>query len=266
MKTLIIIPARYGSNRLPGKPLIMLAGKTMLQRVCETAQLAAAQMKDVSVLVATDDQRIMQHAEELGVEAVMTPEDCESGTDRIISAVAQLKTKPQAVVNLQGDAPLTPVIILKQLLTELHNNPTKTVVTPIVQLSWPELALLRNTKKTTPFSGTTVIINSANEALWFSKNIIPALRNEEKLTLASKLSPVYQHMGIYGYTLDMLEIFAKLAIGHYEKLEGLEQLRFLENGYKIKTVKVELPDLNAWRGVDTLEDAQLVEKLLGEFN
>jgi 3-deoxy-manno-octulosonate cytidylyltransferase (CMP-KDO synthetase) len=265
-ETLIVIPARYNSKRLPGKPLLMLAGKSMLQRVCETARLAAEQSKNVNILVATDDERILQHAESIGVSAVMTPSNCETGTDRIIAAIAQLKTKPQAIINLQGDAPLTPVIILKNMLAELNKHSSKTVVTPIIQLSWQELAFLRKTKQSSPFSGTTVIVNSAGQALWFSKNIIPAMREEEKLSISKEASPVHQHIGIYGYTMDMLETFSKLPVGFYEQLEGLEQLRYLENGYSVQTVKVDLPNLNTWRGVDTIEDAQLVEKLLGELN
>jgi 3-deoxy-manno-octulosonate cytidylyltransferase (CMP-KDO synthetase) len=259
---LIIIPARYSSTRLPGKPLLMIAGKTMLQRVCEIAQQAAAQLPGVGVLVATDDMRILEHATAIGVNAVMTPSECATGTDRLIAAIEQLPVKPNSVINFQGDSPLTPVAILTALLAKLTSSKTNTVVTPMVQLSWAALDSLRTTKQTTPFSGTTVVVNTDQEALWFSKQIIPAIRDEAKLRASSNLSPIYQHLGLYGYTLDMLQTFAKLPSGYYEQLEGLEQLRLLENGYKIHTVKVELPDLRAWRGVDTLDDAKLVEQLL----
>ena len=193
-KTLIVIPARYGSSRLPGKPLMQIAGKSMLQHVCEAAMLAAKQVVGVEVLVATDDQRILQHAKTLGVAAVMTPEDCATGTDRIIAAVNELKNKPDAVLNLQGDAPLTPVSLISAMLNALNVATDKQVVTPVVQLSWEQLDSLRQTKQTSPFSGTTAIVNTQQQALWFSKNIIPAIRNEDKLRLASQLSPGSQHL------------------------------------------------------------------------
>jgi 3-deoxy-manno-octulosonate cytidylyltransferase (CMP-KDO synthetase) len=261
---LIIIPARYQSTRLPGKPLLQLGNKTMLQHVCAVAIKAAAKISNVSVLVATDHQKIFDHAHEIGVSAVMTPEDCPSGTDRIIAAVAQLKDIPTAVINLQGDAPLTPVNVIESLINSLRIHTSKAVVTPIKQLNWEQLDILRANKISNPFSGTTVTFNKANEALWFSKQIIPAIRNEAELRSRSENSPIYQHLGLYGYTYDMLEVISKLPKGNYEQLEGLEQLRLLENGYKIITVPVLLDNLDAWRGVDTPDDAKFVTELLNK--
>lgn len=259
---LIVIPARYKSSRLPGKPLIKIAGKTMLQHVVDTALQAAKSITGVEVLVATDDNRILQHAADLKVNAVMTPESCETGTDRIIAAVAALKVKPNAVLNIQGDAPLTPLSVIQTLLSHLQNAEKSTVITPVMQLSWQDLDTLRAVKLHSPFSGTTAIINQQQDAIWFSKQIIPAIRSEEILRTKDKLSPVFQHLGLYGYSLDMLDIFAKLPVGHYEQLEALEQLRFLENGYKIQAIPVSLPNLHAWRGVDTEQDAKFVEEIL----
>ena len=260
--TLIVIPARYNSTRLPGKPLTMIAGKTLLQRVCEVAKQAATQISDVEILVATDDERIMQHAISLDIPAIMTPTDCATGTDRIIAAIQQLKSKPRSVINLQGDTPLTPINLITALLSALKTVDDNTIVTPVVQLSWTQLDSLRKTKLTGQFSGTTAILNRENKALWFSKQIIPALRTEAELRSKSDLSPVYQHLGLYGYPTKMLEIFASLAPSHYEQLEGLEQLRLLENGYQIQAVKVALENMAAWRGVDTPEDVKFVEQLL----
>lgn len=258
MKSLIVIPARYGSSRFPGKPLTKIAGKTLLEHVCLAAQNAAQQIPDVEVLVATDDKRILQHAQDLNVHAVLTPETCATGTDRVIAAIQQLTTAPKHVINLQGDAPLTPVQVIVKLLHALNSNP---IVTPVMQLSWEYLDVLRQAKRNNPFSGTTAVIDPNDMALWFSKQIIPALRNEDQLRSQSKMSPIFQHLGIYGYTLEMLDKFAKHAPSKYEQLEGLEQLRFLENGYKIKAVPIILENLNAWRGVDTPDDAQFVEQL-----
>lgn len=257
--SLIVIPARYGSTRFPGKPLAKIAGKTLLQRVCEAASAAAKQIPNVGIIVATDDDRIMQHAQEINVTAVSTPSECATGTDRVIAAIKQLNYRPKAVINLQGDAPLTPTKVITALLQALQTNQ---VVTPVMQLSWNDLDVLRAAKRITPFSGTTTIVNKDSSAIWFSKQIIPAIRSEEKLRNSRQKSPIFQHLGVYGYTVDLLEAFAKLPSGYYEQLEGLEQLRFLENGYTIKAVQLEFDNLYAWRGVDTIEDARFVEELI----
>lgn len=255
MQAAIIIPARYGSSRFPGKPLAKLAGKTLLQHVCEAAKkIASAQ-----TIVATDDQRIFEHAAELGVLPIMTPESCSSGTDRVLATLAQLPTQPDYVINLQGDSPLTQTSILQQMFDQLKTSP---VVTPVLQLTWQALDHLRNNKATNPFSGTFAIVNKNDEGVWFSKQIIPAIRNEQKLRAHSELSPMYQHLGIYGYSRTVLHEFAALDPSHYEQLEGLEQLRFLENGYTIKTVKLDPKSILAWRGVDSPDDLTFVEKLI----
>lgn len=257
---LIVIPARYGSSRFPGKPLFNIAGKSLLQRVCETAIEATNKLQNVKILVATDDHRIMQHAKEINVPAILTPETCATGTDRIIAAISQLKNKPKYVINLQGDTPLTPVEVITNLMNALSMD---AVVTPVLQLTWDNLEVLRQAKKINPFSGTTAIVNQSNDALWFSKQIIPAIRNEDSLRATNpNQSPIYQHLGIYGYSLELLQTFANLPIGHYEQLEGLEQLRLLEHGYKITAVPVTLSNLHAWRGVDTIADATYVEDLI----
>ncbi len=257
MQTAIIIPARYGSTRFPGKPLYKLAGKTLLQHVCDAAKKVAR----AQTIVATDDQRIFKHAQELGVTPVMTPESCASGTDRVLAALQQLTTQPEYVINLQGDSPLTQPAILQSMLQELQNN---TIVTPVIKLAWDALDYLRENKKQNPFSGTFTIINNNDEAIWFSKQVIPAIRNEKKMRSLSTLSPMYQHLGIYGYNITALQTFTKLLPSHYEQLEGLEQLRLIENGHKIKVVKVDPSTIRAWRGVDTPDDLAFVEKLLLE--
>lgn len=258
MQSVIIIPARYGSSRFPGKPLAMLAGKTLLQHVCD----AAKQVQDAQTVVATDDQRIFDHAiNELGVLAVMTPESCSSGTDRVLAALKQLPTQPEYIINLQGDSPLTPANILQQIFTELKS---KTIVTPILPLTWQALDHLRNSKAKNPFSGTLAIINKRHEAIWFSKQIIPAIRNEDKLRDQNIISPIYQHLGIYGYNTDVLQKISALPPSNYEILEGLEQLRFIENGYTVNTVIVNPNTVNFWRGVDTPDDLSYVEKIILE--
>lgn len=258
----IVVPARYGSTRFPGKPLALIAGRSMLSRVVDIASEAAQAVEgaDVRVVVATDDQRIVDHAAEIGAEAVMTGV-CSTGSDRALAAVYELAKNGYEcdfVVNLQGDAPLTPVGAVVALIEGyLANSDSIEVVTPVYQLSWEALDSLRRNKVETPFSGTTAVVRDNGEAIWFSKQIIPAVRKEDR---GQPMSPVYQHLGLYGYRLDALRQFCALPEGHYEALEGLEQLRFLENGMRVQTVKIDLP--HSQTGVDSPEDVARAEALL----
>ena len=180
MRAILIIPARYGSTRLPGKPLTRIAGRTMLSRVCDIARAAARDKGDIGVVVATDDARIGAHCEEIGAPWVMTPTSCPSGTDRALAALRQLPQAYDVVINLQGDAPLTPPDFIIAMLQAFEADPAIEAVTPAVRLSWPELDRLRAQKRETPFSGTCVIVDPHGNARWFSKQIIPAMRNEER--------------------------------------------------------------------------------------
>jgi 3-deoxy-manno-octulosonate cytidylyltransferase (CMP-KDO synthetase) len=263
-KNIIIIPARYASTRLPAKPLAMIAGQTMLQRVVNIANEAAKQAGDCSVVVATDHEDIVNHCEQLGVEFIMTDPDCQSGTDRCAQTVSKLTYKPKFVVNLQGDAPLTPPDFIAKMIKQYWQNPSD-CLTLVTRLSWNELDLLRTQKSQTPFSGTTVAINPHDmRALWFSKQIIPAIRAEEKLRQAQSLSPVWRHIGIYGYSASMLARYATLLESYYEKLEGLEQLRMLENGFSIGCVCVDYAGRASMSGVDSREDVLRAEELIAK--
>ncbi len=268
MKTAIIIPARYGSTRFPGKPLVEIAGQTMLSRVVNIAKKVAKQIPDITLAVATEDERILKHAEELGVHAVMTSDSCKTGSDRVLEAAKKIGTF-DFILGLQGDAPFTPPEALIKMIEAFKENKNIEVVTPVINLRWEELDNLREQKKTTPFSGTTAIINHDGHALWFSKNILPAIRKEETYRAhesTSEFSPVHQHLGLYGYRSDILEKFVTLPEGHYEKLEGLEQLRLLENGISIQTVKLSVPLGLAQAGIDSPEDVERAEKILEELN
>ena len=263
MKTVIIIPARYGSTRFPGKPLTLIDGQTMLSRVVDIAKQAIEKLNDVTLAVATEDKRIADHSEEVGIKAIMTSDDCATGSDRVLQALDKLGNDFDFVLGLQGDAPFTPPEAPIKMIEAFKNNPEIEVVTPIVNLRWEELDKLREQKKITPFSGTTVTIDNSGTALWFSKNILPAIRKEEELR-ANEFSPVHQHIGLYGYRPDILRRFVSLPQGHYEKLEGLEQLRLLENGISIQTVKLEVAAGLAQAGIDSPEDVERAEKLLKE--
>jgi 3-deoxy-manno-octulosonate cytidylyltransferase (CMP-KDO synthetase) len=254
----IVIPARIASSRLPNKPLYMLAGKPMLQWVIE----AARQVPNASVMVATDDQQIAKLAANLNVDCALTPAECPSGTDRIYAALAKLANKPKYIINLQGDAPLTNPQLLQKLITKLTNPQiAESVVTPVIRLTWEQYDHLVANKIKNPNSGTLCIKDHNDYAIWFSKQIIPAIRNIAQLREKSQYSPYLQHLGLYGYTFEALQQFVNLPVATYEQLECLEQLRFLENNIPIKLLVLDHED-NLWSGVDTSDDAQVVAAIL----
>ncbi len=262
MKTLIVIPSRYASTRFPQKPLHEIAGKSLLARVAAIADICASNHADVSYVVATDHETIETHANEIGVPVIMTDPDLPSGTDRALAAANLAAPDAEFVVNLQGDAPFTPPSYISAII-EAGRASTLDAVTPIVQLSWDALDEVREQKTETPFSGTSCIVNAQDEALWFSKKILPAIRKEDQLRVKTPMSPVWRHIGLYGYKRAALERFVSLPEGHYERLEGLEQLRFLENGMRIQAVKVD-PSPTAMWGIDTPQDAAHAENLIAE--
>jgi 3-deoxy-manno-octulosonate cytidylyltransferase (CMP-KDO synthetase) len=264
MHTVIVIPARYASTRFPGKPLVMIKGQTLLQRVVRLCFAAANGLKNVDVIVATDDERIQAHCQKLGVHCLRTSKHLLTGTDRVAEAVKQMRTQPDFILNMQGDAPLTPPDFLRALIDAFTTAPCD-VVTPVTQLSWSQLDELRNNKLSTPFSGTTAVFNQkSGHAYWFSKQIIPALRNEEELRKTQAKSPIFRHIGLYGYSLNMLERVFSLPESNLEQLEGLEQLRILEQGYAIRCVPVEYKNRANMSGVDSPKDVERAEALIAK--
>lgn len=236
----------------------------MLSRVVNIARQSCENLKNVTLAVATEDSRIQDHCNEIGVQCVMTSEHCKTGSDRVLEAAQQLGGDFDFVLGLQGDAPFTPVEAPHRMIESFIGNPNIEVLTPVVKLRWDELDALRESKKTTPFSGTTCVMDSKGQALWFSKNILPAIRKEDALR-KEKFSPVHQHIGLYGYRFDILKKFVSLPEGHYEKLEGLEQLRLLENGISIQTVTIDVDAGLAQAGIDSPEDVIRAEKLLASL-
>lgn len=265
MKAVIVIPARFGSQRLPGKPLREIAGKTMLFRVYSLAKAVSNKFNDIDVIIATDDDRIFQHVSQFGAKVVLTDANCSSGTHRTMAALQELSDKPNVVVSLQGDAPLTVPLVLETLIQKFYDEPDTQVATPVEQLTWENLDRLREQKKQSPFSGTTALITNDNRAIWFSKNIIPAIRDEDALRKKGPLSPVYLHIGVYGYSYNMLQTYTKLPLGHYEQLESLEQLRLLENGFDISAVIVNDLPYPSQSGIDTIEDINRAELFIAEY-
>ncbi|NBW41949.1 3-deoxy-manno-octulosonate cytidylyltransferase [bacterium] len=261
----IIIPARYGSTRFPGKPLALLDGKPMLAWVVshatEAARLVSKEL-ETFVGVATDDERIEMACEELNIPVARTSSELRTGTDRTYASLQVFGIQPEIILSLQGDSPLTPPELIAQLLSSMLDVPTREVATPVVQLSWEALDNLRAAKQDSPFSGTTCIRDTDGRALWFSKNIIPLIRAEDALRKKSLLSPIFRHLGLYAFRAKTLKAFVSLPESHYERLEGLEQLRLLENGIPIHSELVASDSLPPLPGIDTPQDLERAELYL----
>ena len=261
MTCLIVIPARWGSSRFPGKPLAVIAGKTLLARVIDLARRATQEQADTEIVVATDDPRIEALATAEHCRVILTEHTLTSGSARALAAARRCSPAPTAVVNLQGDAPFIPPAALGSIIAALAGGAM--VVTPVVRLSWEALDVLRDHKQTAPFSGTTCIVAEDSTARWFSKAIIPAIRDEAAARHSEPLSPIFRHLGLYGYSLDALQRFDAAPPGWYETLEGLEQLRLVELGIPIDTVQVEAGPF-AIGGIDTPADLILAERAIAE--
>lgn len=259
-RDLIVVPARYGSTRLPGKPLIEIAGRTLIARVARIAAAAAALADEADVVIATDDGRIADHVRALGHDVAMTDSAIASGSGRAHAVAAARAPAPRIVVNLQGDAPFVPPSLVAALLAAMREGEAA-VATPVVRLDWASLDALRRHKREAPFSGTTCIRAEDGSARWFSKAIVPAIRDEARLRAEDPLSPVWQHVGLYAYRLDALAAFEAAPPSRYERLEGLEQLRFLELGVAVATI--EWPSLgHAMSGIDAPADVARAEALI----
>lgn len=263
---LIVIPARYASSRLPGKPLIKIAGVEMVKRVADIAACISKSNEHCEYVVATDHPSIMEFCAEYGIPSVMTAESCRSGTERCHDAVSKQAIKPDLIINLQGDNPLCPPHII-QAIIDTWRKDHAAVYTPCIRLSWAEYDRLVESKKTTPYSGTTVLVDNRGYALAFSKNIIPAIRKPDKARATMPISPVRRHVGLYAYTHIALESYFSLPESIYENgdIEGLEQMRFLENELPIKMVEVDYRGRKTTSGVDSPEDLARVEAIIAEY-
>ena len=266
-KILIIIPARYASTRLPGKPLVKIAGKEMIVRVSDIAKSVCERNLNCDYLVATDSCEIKEFCDNHDIKVAMTSEDCKNGTERCIELISKSEYSCDFVINLQGDNPLCPPWVLQNLIDEWQKSKESAVYTPFVNLSWDDLDKFVNSKISTPYSGTSVIMDKNNNALAFSKTIIPAIRNKAKAKLLYVKSPVNKHIGLYAYTKDVLLQYNNMCISSLEDslIEGLEQMRFLFNGYKVKMVEVDYRGRDIPSGVDSPEDILRVESNLEKF-
>ncbi|SFR54755.1 3-deoxy-manno-octulosonate cytidylyltransferase (CMP-KDO synthetase) [Yoonia tamlensis] len=263
MPVLIVIPARYASTRYPGKPLVALRGadgvaKTLIRRSWD----AAMQVNGVDrVVVATDDDRIADAARGFGAEVVMTSVDCQNGTERCAEAVANLGGGYDIVVNLQGDAPLTPAWFVEDLIAGLRANPQADVATPVLRTEGRALNGFLADRRAGRVGGTTAVFGTNNNALYFSKEVIPYTG---KTYADADETPVYHHVGVYAYRPDALASYPTWATGPLEQLEGLEQLRFLERGTPVLCVEVDGKGRQFWE-LNNPQDVPLIEAMLQEM-
>ena len=225
------------------------------------ARAAIGTRTGVALTVATDDEAIAAHARDAGCDAVMTESTIATGSGRALAAALTLDAPPRFVVNLQGDSPFQPQGALGAVIAGLESGAQ--VATPVIALDWPALDALRDHKTRSPFSGTTCARAPDGHALWFSKTIIPAIRNEDALRVSQLRSPVWRHVGLYGYTLDALRRFEATPPTYLENLEGLEQLRLLELGIPVMAVPVDPPSFDS-SGIDTQADIIRVEALIAQ--
>lgn len=234
---LAIIPARYASTRFPGKPLIDLGGKTMIQRVYEQTKLASL-IQDV--VVATDDDRIFNHVRSFGGKVVMTGNHS-SGTDRCFDALQQQQKKYEYVINVQGDEPFIQPAQIDLLAAALDG--TTEIATLAKKITDTETIFNANVVK--------VVFNQHGKALYFSRSPIPHVRNKPESEWLQS-TPFYKHIGMYAYRSDVLQKITSLPVSLLEQAESLEQLRWLEHGYSISVFETEIENL----GIDTPEDVQ----------
>lgn len=260
MSVLIVIPARYASTRYPGKPLVDLRGasgqaRSLIRRSWEAAMAAGGVDR---VVVATDDDRIRDHAEAFGAEVVMTSTTCRNGTERTAEAVANLGITPEIVVNLQGDAPLTPAWFVEDLVSGLRAAPDAEVATPVLRCTGKMRADLIADRHAGRVGGTTAVFGHDRQGLYFSKEVIPFASGHYA---DDAPSPVFHHVGVYAYRPQVLADYATWDEGVLEKLEGLEQLRFLERGRQILCVEVESRGREFWE-LNNPEDVPRLEAMM----
>lgn len=245
MATLGIIPARYASTRFPGKPLIDIAGKSMIQRVYE--QACSSSSLD-QVVIATDDERIITEVKRFGGEYALTRSDHQSGTDRC-AEVAEKFPGYEVIINIQGDEPyIDPVQI--DLLSSCFADPEVKLATLVKRIKDEEELFNQNIPK--------VVLNHRQQAIYFSRHTIPFLRNIEQDNWL-KTHQFYKHIGIYGYTVETLLKITLLQPSSLELAESLEQLRWIENGYEIQTRVTDMESI----AVDTPEDLEKIMKMKG---
>lgn len=264
MDACIIIPARYASTRYPGKPLTTLTGangiqRTLIERSVMAARAAAGDA--IPVYVATDDDRIAAEAQCIGADVIMTSDTCRNGTERVAEAVARAGITADIVVNLQGDAPLTPAHFVSALIAAMRENPALGMATPCLRCDAETVQNLLADRQAGRVGATTVVADHAGRALYFSKEVIPFTNGKG---VVDGVVPVFHHVGVYAYRPAALAAYQGWVPGPLETLEGLEQLRFLENGHPIQMVEVSAPGAVFWE-LNNPSDVPLIEGYLARM-
>jgi len=263
MKTAVMIPARFASTRFPGKPLAMLqvpggGQKSLIHLTWE----AAMQVRGVnSVHVVTDDARIRAAAEAFGASVLMTADTCENGTERCADAFARHGLDADLVVNVQDDAPLTPPWFVEELIEAMHSDATAQVATPVLQCDPQIYGHFMADRQAGRVGATTAVFDTRQHALYFSKEVLPCI--DPKKTFLRDV-PVYHHVGVDAYRPSALCDYIMWPQGRLERLEGLGQLRFLENGHAVHCVVVDGRGRVFWE-VNNPEDIARVEQVLREL-
>ncbi len=263
MSVLIVIPARYASTRYPGKPLVELRGaggqgRSLIRRSWDAAMAVPGVAR---VVVATDDDRIRDHATAFGAEVVMTATTCRNGTERCAEAHEALGGGFDIVVNLQGDAPLTPAWFLSDLIAGLRADAGAEIATPVLRCEGAMLASLLADRRADRVGGTTAVFGAGGRALYFSKEVIPFTGQDYP---DAAPTPVFHHVGVYAYRPDALAAYPGWPVGPLETLEGLEQLRFLENGRAVKCVEVDARGRQFWE-LNNPQDVARIETMMAEM-
>lgn len=263
MSVIIIIPARFASSRYPGKPLVALTGASGVSRtLIERSWRAGCAVKGVDrVVVATDDDRIRETAEAIGAEVVMTSERCGNGTERCAEAHETIGAGYDIVVNLQGDAPLTPPWFVEALISGLNADLEAEIATPVLRCDGATLNGFLEDRRAGRVGGTTAVFAANRQGLYFSKEVIPFTNDTYG---AEQETPVFHHVGVYAYRPQALTAYPGWPMGPLEQLEGLEQLRFLENGRRVLCVEVDAQGRQFWE-LNNPEDVPKIEKMMAEM-
>lgn len=263
MGVLVVIPARYASQRYPGKPLVLIRGaggaaRSLVQRSWEAARAVRGADR---VVVATDDARIRDHCAGFGAEVVMTSETCRNGTERTAEAAARLGGGHEIIVNLQGDAPLTPPWFVEALIAAMHADPGIGMATPVLRCDAESLAGFLEDRRAGRVGATTAVFDARGRALYFSKEVLPFTGRP---LAPGETVPVFHHVGVYAYRPAALAAYAAGAPGPLETWEGLEQLRFLENGLPVACIEVEARGVRFWELNNPVDVARIEAILAAE--
>ena len=260
MSVLIVIPARFASSRYPAKPLAQLKGATGTSRSLIRRSWDAAMSVNGAdrVVVAPDDVRIADHAAAFGAEVVMTAESCRNGTERCAEAHDRLGGGYEIVVNLQGDAPLTPAWFVEDLVAGLRADADADIATPVLRCDGRALNGFLEDRRAGRVGGTTAVFGADGRGLYFSKEVIPFTGHRYA---DDAETPVFHHVGVYAFRSAALAAYPGWDIGPLETLEGLEQLRFLENGRSVLCVEVQARGRQFWE-LNNPEDVPRIEAMM----